>query len=636
MTTILNSGKKQKNSLSISYNANKNQNFNIKNGEIPNNEDLYPNNIDIDKYSSKKLNLYQNTSNKRINHNNKISIVDFENNSSLIQCGSPQNSKILLSKSNISSKNKKCLITETLKDKNSMCKLVEKKSKVLKNVIKEAKLKSKNKNMNLKRKVRNITLNESNIHLLDINVKNKNDDLITKKLNKHKITRIKNNKNKNISSKTENEILKISFYKDKESPYKEDTFKNTPHNNGKVISNKLFNENVTNSGNVIKFVKKQKINKSLINKTNNTINHKKIINFNGLDKNNKYINIINNFDIINIINIKEKTKKISTSIRSNSNLNNTTITKSKKGVININGSKGRNIIKVNNAKSKNIDYLNYINLIKKTKNKENELYIGGLNTPKSNRKHDYLNNDISSYTEKYNKSFVHSMLNNGLYQNKWDKKCFVPIVSASLIKGEEIYGNIIKSDKKVLKENINNNFNNYNSVIRSNRKSKRNNFFDNNKKKRELLFNFIHKKMKSDAFEYLNVSSKRTRSFIYKRNMHITERYNSFNKLRNSNIDYQEKQLDEIHNEIINNKMNNICTISVDNIYNYNFKKNKSEEKDKKYKRFKIKVKSMNTIKKDSQTNFKNMIVKRGELLNKLRNIKRNYSSLDKDKDKVN
>ena len=629
MTTILNSGKKQKNSLSISYNVNKYQNLNFKNGEIPNNKDLYSHNFNIDKYTSKKLNLYQNTSNKKLNHNNKISIVDFENNSSILKSGSPQNSKILLSKSNISSKNKKCLIAETLKDKNSMCKLVEKKSKVLKNVIKEAKLKSKNRNMNLKRKVKNITLNDSNIHLLDIDINKKNDDLLNKKINKYKIAKIKNNKNKNISSKTKNEILKISFYNDKESPYKEDTFKKTPY------TDKIFNENITNSGKVIKFVKKQKINKSLINKTNNTTNHKKIINFNEIDKNKKYINIINNFDIINIINIKEKTKKLSTSISSNTNLNNTTITKSKKRVINIDGSKGRNIIKVNNTKSKNIDYLNYINLIKKPKNKENDLFIGGLNTPKSIRKKNYLNNDISSYTEKYNKSFVHSMLNNA-NQNKWDKKCFVPIVSASLIKGDEIYENIIKSDKKVLKENINISCNNYNSVIRSNRKYKRNNFFDNNKKKRELLFNFIHKKMKSEAFEYLNVSSKRTRSFIYKRNKHITERYNSFNKLRNSNIDYQAKQLDEIHKEIINNKMNNICTISVDNIYNYNFKKNKSEEKNKKYKRFKLKVKSMNTIKKESHANFKNIIVKRGELLNKLRNIKRNYSSLDKDKDKIN
>jgi hypothetical protein len=578
MTTILYSGKKQKNSLSISCNMNKNQNLNIKNGEIPNNEELYPINIDIDKFSSKKINLYQNTSNKKLNHNNKISIVDFENNSSLIQSGSPQNSKILLSKSNLSSKKQKCLITETLKDKNSMCKLVEKKSKVLKNVIKEAKLKSKNKNMNLKRKVKNITLNDSNLNLLDIDINKKNDDLVVKKINKNKITKIKNNKNKNISSKTQNEMLKISFYKDKESPYKEDTFKITPHNNVKLFSDKIFNENITNSGKVIKFMKKQKINKSLINKTNNTINHKKAINFNEIEKSKKYINIINNFDIINIINIKEKTKKLSTSISSNTNLDNTTITKSKKRVININGTKGRNIIKVNNTKNKKIDYLNYINLIKKSKNKESELYIGGLNTPKSNRKKNYLNNNISSYTEKSNKSFVHSMLNN-VNQNKWDKNCFVPIVSASLIKGDEIYGNIIKSDKKVLKENINNSSNNYNSVIRSNRKYKRNNFFDNNKKKRELLFNFIHKKMKSEALEYLNESSKKTRSFIYKRNKHITERYNSFNKLRNSNIDYQAKQLDEIHNEIIKNKMNNICTISVDNIYNYNFKKKKMKKK---------------------------------------------------------
>ena len=175
MTTILNSGKKQKNSLSISYNVNKYQNLNFKNGEIPNNEYLYSHNFNIDKYTSKKLNLYQNTSNKKLNHNNKISIVDFENNSSILQSGSPQNSKILLSKSNISSKNKKCLIAEALKDKNSMCKLVEKKSKVLKNVIKEAKLKSKNRNMNLKRKVKNITLNDSNIHLLDIDINKKEE-----------------------------------------------------------------------------------------------------------------------------------------------------------------------------------------------------------------------------------------------------------------------------------------------------------------------------------------------------------------------------------------------------------------------------------------------------------------------------
>ena len=86
------------------------------------------------------------------------------------------------------------------------------------------------------------------------------------------------------------------------------------------------------------------------------------------------------------------------------------------------------------------------------------------------------------------------------------------------------------------------------------------------------------------------------------------------------------------------------CGISVDNICDISFEKNKMGEiineqnnknKIKKYKAFHIKVNSLNLIKTSKDNNNKNnelkgitMIIKRGDLLNRLRKIKHNYSAM--------
>ena len=576
--------------------------------------------------------------------------MDFDNNSSLIQNNISQNSKILFTRNNLSSNYKKNINNELYREKNNLKKLIENNGKVLKNIVTEVKIKTKNRNLNLKRKIKNknncsINLNDSNITLLDIEINKKNEELLNKKLNNNKIYKIKNYQKNNILTKSDNDFLKTFFLKNKQNLSKEELSKDNSRNNNKnILDKRIIYEKISNSGKIDIYAKKLNINKSTKNKSNNNIIEKKKFNIKEIDKNKNLINIINNFDIINIINIKEKTKKLSTSIRKNKKHNETNILKQKRKIMKNYGIKVRNVIKSNKQTNKNIEYLNYINLIKKSKNKDNEIYICGLNTPKSNKQNNYIeNNTTISYTEKNNNKCI-SVFRNDINQNKWDKKCFVPVVSASLVNGESFYDNINKSDRKSNNENdekFNNNINqvennniiynnNYNSINSVKSINKSNNFFDNNIKKKEILFNFIHKKLK-DGFDYLNLNSKRTNSFIFKRNKHITERNNSLNQLKNnySNIDFQEKELDEIHNEINQNKLHNIYTISVDNIYNYNFHKN--EDKRKEYKRIHIKINSMNIFKKDNN-NLGNIIIKRGELLNKLRNIKRNYSSLEKDK----
>ena len=653
MTTLFTSIKNKKNLLSKSFNPNKSQNFYIKKGDITKTGEFISRNNEldkIDKVSFKKISLIQNTSNKKLKQKNKISIMDFDNNSSLIQNNISQNSKILFTRNNLSSNYKKNINNELYREKNNLNKLIENNGKVLKNIVTEVKIKTKNRNLNLKRKIKNknncsINLNDSNITLLDIEINKKNEELLNKKLNNNKIYKIKNYQKNNILTKSDNDFLKSFFLKDKQNLSKEELSKDNSRNiNKNILDKKIIYEKISNSGKIDIYAKKLNINKSTKNKSNNNIIGKKKYNDKEIDKNKNLINIINNFDIINIINIKEKAKKLSTSIRKNKKHNETNILKQKRKIMKNYGIKVRNVIKSNKQTNKNIEYLNYINLIKKSKNKDNEIYICGLNTPKSNKQNNYIeNNTTISYTEKNNNKCI-SVFSNDINQNKWDKKCFVPVVSASLVNGESFYDNINKSDRKSNNENdekFNNNINqvennniiyntNYNSINSVKSINKSNNFFDNNIKKKEILFNFIHKKLKV-GFDYLNLNSKRTKSFIFRRNKHITERNNSLNQLKNnySNIDFQEKELDEIHNEINQNKLHNIYTISVDNIYNYNFHKN--EDKRKEYKRIYIKINSMNNFKKDNNI-LGNIIIKRGELLNKLRNIKRNYSSLEKDK----
>ena len=235
--------------------------------------------------------------------------------------------------------------------------------------------------------------------------------------------------------------------------------------------------------------------------------------------------------------------------------------------------------------------------------------------------------------------------NKNITQNIWDNKYFIPIVSASLINGEEK-----KKEKEKYYKKINTNKNNLNrnNYITNSKKSI--NFGDNNKKKREMLFNFSNKKIKSEDYSYISFQAKRTNSFIDKRNKHITERNNSINTLKKNKLNLendlkqQEQKLEIIKNKIsqekIKEKMNehNICAISVDNIYDNSFDKNKMEEiikhqynkkNNKKYKTFHIKVNSMNIIQKGEK---QRVIIKRGDLLNRLRKIKHNYFVMENEK----
>ena len=237
--------------------------------------------------------------------------------------------------------------------------------------------------------------------------------------------------------------------------------------------------------------------------------------------------------------------------------------------------------------------------------------------------------------------------NKNITQNKWDNKYFIPIVSASLINVEEKKKERAKYYKKI---NTNKNSLIRNNYITNSKKSI--NFGDNNKKKREILFNFSNKKIKSDEYSFISFQTKRTNSFIAKRNKHITERNNSINLLEKNkfnlenDLKQQEKKLEIIQNKISEEKIKgkneyNICGISVDNIYDNSFDKNKMEEiinrkhnkkNNKKYKTFHIKVNSLNIIKNKKIGENKTLIIKRGDLLNRLRKIKHNYFIMENEK----
>ena len=249
------------------------------------------------------------------------------------------------------------------------------------------------------------------------------------------------------------------------------------------------------------------------------------------------------------------------------------------------------------------------------------------------KKINYSNNDISLLNNEKqnnnNNNFIES--NSNIMKNKWEKY-FIPIVQASLINSDENQNENKKLYKKI--------DNKTNRIIHK----KTIKFGDNNKKKRELLFNFNNKNENYQYYNYLNLSSKRTNSFISKRNKHITERNisikNNSNYKYNSDIEFdlnqQERKLELIRNEISLEKkkdeMNksNICPISVDNISNFYNNDNSNDEKislkhiiinNKKFKTFHLKVNSFNI-----KQNNEKIIVKRGDLLNRLRNIKYNYS----------
>ena len=421
----------------------------------------------------------------------------------------------------------------------------------------------------------------------------------------------------------------------------------------------------------------RKINTYLFNKSD--IKLYKSINNNEKENGTSFIDLINNFDIINIISKKEKYKQLSKSIHSKSILNNTKEiseescikkfpTLKKKFQLN-----GLNIIY--NSSNESIEE-------KEKERKKKEIYIAKTvrnNNPIS-KSISILNSKKNYHYSKINKTIAGNETNNtndvNAIQNKWNKKYFIPIVSASLIKGEEKKGNDINKDKYILNDNDNKEnmdkieknfeFNNY-----STNPKKHVNFGDNNKKKREILFNFT--KIKNENNKYLSFRTNRTNSFINKRNMHITERNNSIKNIMNQShkyylnrdvdLDVQEKKLKLICKEITKYKfrkrfhnLQNVFPLSLDkssdkNINNNNNNKKEEKEKEeeiknennyknkiiqshkvnKKYKTFLIKINPLNII-NDENNNFANgnkLVIKRGDLLNRLRKMKQNYNKLE-------
>ena len=192
------------------------------------------------------------------------------------------------------------------------------------------------------------------------------------------------------------------------------------------------------------------------------------------------------------------------------------------------------------------------------------------------------------------------------------------------------------------------------------------------------MFNFDND-IRNEKNRYLGFRSNRTNSFINQRNMHITERNSSINNTKNESqkyninpdaeLDIQEKKLKLICKEITKYKFRKkfhnppkICSVSLDKILirtienNNNNNNNKTENNnkegeiklkssentnsnkfiqshkiDKKHRTFLLKIKPLNIINNGSN-NFANgnkLVIKRGDLLNRLRKIKQNFNKLE-------
>ena len=653
-SVILNDKEIKKNYLSQNNPSNKQ--ISIKKDENIKKEELIHN----DKINLKK-NFITNTSVKKINKVTKISIND-------IGKRVPLKTKKKLDTSNkenhiINQKEKK--IT-----KNSNQKLI------LKKIVNEAKIQIKQNFPKVKKNLKsnmlyknNLKIHSNNSDYIMENSPNKKESINEETKKNNKIIKSKENsvspKNTNIIKNEKNEKNLINHNLLRKEIIKQNTlrYKKKNMSEKKNINSEDFNKDleplIKMKKEHIKYSMERKREKQKINienkrlsfegeNQNNNSSYFNNCNSNNdeIENKNNYINIINNFDIINIINLKEKTKKLS-SIQDNLSLNYTRVSKGKKILKQYNTSKSSNN-KLNSILT-NKSNENIIEL--KVNNNSNETDI-----PISVRNINYSNYDISLLnSEKGKDNNSSTEKNHDMIQSKWDNKFFIPIISASLVNnGEET-----KKEKMKCYIKINNNNTSFSGHMNNiNKKSV--NFGDNNKKKREMLFNFSNKKFKNDSYKYINFHSKRTNSFILKRNQHITERNNSLNMMSenyNSNLDFdlnqQEKKLELLKNEISQEKKkgelnkSNICAISVDNISDYSFdKNNKNKEelmnlKDKKInakqcKTFHIKVNSFNAIKKVNNINNNNMIknngekmiVKRGDLLKRLRNIKHNYSEM--------
>ncbi len=681
MTSILIHKENKKKGISKIYNSNQNI-FVKKDDNYKKDNFIYHNDLH-DKIIQNKNSLCTNTSVKKIKQIKKISINDNENKRLFIKNDIHRNNKITNMKKHKTIRCGRLLDSSSNKEnhginnkeKSEIQKSTQK--NVLQNIVNATKIKIKQNLPKTIQKDKNIKINKfatyiNNSDNLSNIIKNK-EDFNNKSLNMKNKLLIKRNENKYNS-------IRISYNKTTIIE-KEEEIKNKDIINSKNIEytsrydrkhmseKKIHIKRVDSEGNIIPIIKMKKEHikysiKKNREKSNINLKKRKLIyeddynkNFNlkkynsinnELENNKSYISLINNYDIINIINKKEETKKLSLSIKNKPNLMNKSEL-AKKETLHHYNSNIQNFQKVNlstkfDEKNKNI----YIN-----KEKEKEK----INLPMTMRNKNNLNDFMPlSFSDK---DTYRSDINNNLIQNKWDKTYFIPIVSASLIKPEEkekvrnnnnINNNIINYKK------INNNYSIINDLYKDkyNQKNKKPlNFGDNNKKKREMLFNFTHKKIKNGNRTYNNFNSKRTNSFIYKRNKHITERNNSINNINNNNnislndLNIQEKKLELIRNEISKEKMNknNNYSISMDkicdNYFDINIREDGYNQQNKKYKKLHLKVNSLNIIRYsnsingqigDSMNIRRGDFIRRGDLLNRLRNIKHNFSEIEKEK----
>ena len=659
-----------------------------------------------DKNIPKKANNHiTNTSVKKHKQVKKISINDYENKNIRLKNNiSPKNikdniNKSLLIKKNTILKTKKKLDIDNKenqinnnKDKNDYKKI---KKKSLNMMIKNTKIKIKQNLTQINKNIKTQILDENNGNKLQkyiIDIENSTE----KENNEEKNKKININENKSFNSKEiintnktlmiphnktnyiengkpneeedkeleENKLINISHDDDIEYILKYEK-NNKPgkkmFNAKSNVSSDIINPSIIIRNSYIKYGFKKKNENSRLNIIHRKINsednflnsdmkkiYNSINNEKEIENGNNNINLINNFDIINIITKKEQHKKVSNSLRYKSNNNNNAKNIKEISSENINEEQYQNKYPLKKFK------LNGLNIIYNDPNditKEKDPNPNEILTSKTLRNNNSINKSISLVNSKRN-----------IGQNKWNKNYAIPIVSATLTKNDDI-----KQDKKYfLKKKLNKKINELIEYNKYNTNPKKHiNFGDNNKKKREILFNF-----NNDNFKYLSFRTKRTNSFIDKRNMHITERNNSINITINENdnmntnrdvdLDIQEKKLKSICREInkykFRKKFHNpdLYSLSIDkqidskllytdknkdeeiNINDIKINENKnilnSNKISKKYKTFRIKLNPLNIIKikNDSFINGGNkLVIKRGDLLNRLRKIKQNFTKLE-------
>ena len=645
---------------------------------------------------------------KKVRQLKKISINDNENKSTILKkLKTNKTNKSLFSKKNTVMTEKKKLDNENnenqkmnLKEKITHNRIQRKplnldsnddKIKIGKNSnINDIKMKflkiSKSNKLNKLLNDIDINLNEEknnkNITFINNNNSNQKDEIKEKNSNKTFIdlstqkTIIENGKTKEDDEELEaNKCINTSHDDDLEYIFKYDRKKSPEkksHFNTSIIPKKTKKKFIDLKKNDEKNNMKKKFAKKRINIIHKKMNSDNFF-LNESDKkgynsiNDKsYINLINNFDIINIISNKEKNKKVTNSIYNNPNFNNSKELSEE------------NFIKQCPTLEKKFQ-LNGLNIIYKDINesleerpqKEDYSYINktSRNIKPMHKSIFNLNSKNSNNINNRNQTITLNYFNDAkALQNNRKKNYFIPNEIASLTKIEEPRKERINFNKKK-SNNSNDNKNKIinNTLLNSFGKNRKNhiNFGANNQKKKEILFNFNDKIKKIDNIRYLAFRSKRTNSFINKRNMHISERNNSFanfiindsekdNSNRDADLVIQEKKLNLLSSEIQKYKfrkklynISNACSFSFNKITGNNLYKNKNEEEiiikrnknyilqrnkqNKKYKTFHLKINPLN-INKNKNDIFSygdKLVIKRGDLLNRLRKIKHDYINVE-------